>query len=294
MLQAQLKVVGGKHDGKLILLPKKFLVGRETDCHLRPNNDLVSRHHCVFTLDDYTLRLRDLGSTNGTFVNNEWIKSQVVLKAGDHVRIGKLEFEVVLQEVAGSAKPAALNAAALLGDSAMASESPAGKTMTEIKIPAPEELDRLTPPPQQGQKKVPDVVSGDTTVLTGQQLQPQQQQPVPAQLQYPPQAYPQYPGYYPQYPGYYPQYPGYGMPQQYPQQGYPQQYPQQGYPQQQAPQQNTATQSPGELPVQLPDPSATGAQPVAPTQPVTGSTAPKNNPAANIIQNFINRKPTQE
>ena len=63
MLQSVLKVVGGKHEGKTIPLMKKFIVGREEDCHLRPNSDLVSRHHCVFTMDDYTLRLRDLGST---------------------------------------------------------------------------------------------------------------------------------------------------------------------------------------------------------------------------------------
>ena len=59
MLQAELKVLGGKQAGKSIALGKKFLVGRESDCHLRPNSDMVSRHHCVFTLDDYTLRVRD-------------------------------------------------------------------------------------------------------------------------------------------------------------------------------------------------------------------------------------------
>ena len=67
MLQAELKILGGKHQGKAIpLSTKKFLVGREQDCQLRPNSDLVSRHHCVFSIDDYAVRLRDLGSTNGT------------------------------------------------------------------------------------------------------------------------------------------------------------------------------------------------------------------------------------
>ncbi len=43
MLHAVLKVVGGKQDGKLILLnTKKFLIGREQDCHLRPGSESVA------------------------------------------------------------------------------------------------------------------------------------------------------------------------------------------------------------------------------------------------------------
>ncbi len=101
MLQASLKVIGGKNDGKLIeFKSSKFLVGREQDCHLRPNSDLVSRHHCVFTLDDYTLRLRDLGSTNGTLVNGRRIRGEIVLTPGDVVKIGKLNLEVVIGQPA--------------------------------------------------------------------------------------------------------------------------------------------------------------------------------------------------
>src|SRR4029079_13238719 len=84
MLQVDLKVLEGRQQGKLIpLIVRQFLIGREQDCHLRPNSDLVSRHHCVFTIDDFTARLRDLGSTNGTYVNGERIQGQVVLKPGD-------------------------------------------------------------------------------------------------------------------------------------------------------------------------------------------------------------------
>jgi pSer/pThr/pTyr-binding forkhead associated (FHA) protein len=75
MLQAVLRVLSGRQNGAFIPLPVgKFLIGREEDCQLRPNSELVSRHHCVFTNDDFTLRLRDLGSTNGTFVNGERLR----------------------------------------------------------------------------------------------------------------------------------------------------------------------------------------------------------------------------
>ncbi|MFO1019315.1 MAG: FHA domain-containing protein [Planctomycetales bacterium] len=97
-MRAELKVVEGKHQGAVIPINrKKFLVGRESDCQLRPNSDLVSRHHCVFAVDEYGVRLRDLGSTNGTYVNNERISGQVALNDGDKVRIGKLVFQVSIR-----------------------------------------------------------------------------------------------------------------------------------------------------------------------------------------------------
>lgn len=107
MLQAELKVMEGKHQGKSVPLNvKQFLVGREADCHLRPNSDLVSRHHCVFLVDDFTVRVRDLGSTNGTYVNGERIQGQVVLQPGDSVHIGKLAFQLVVYQPAPVAVPA--------------------------------------------------------------------------------------------------------------------------------------------------------------------------------------------
>ena len=63
---------------------------------------MVSRHHCVFTLDDYTLRLRDLGSTNGTLLNEERLRGEAALKEGDRVQIGPLVFEIRISKVADS------------------------------------------------------------------------------------------------------------------------------------------------------------------------------------------------
>ena len=55
---------------------------------------LVSRVHCRFTLSDAgELRVEDLGSTNGTFVNGKKVV-QSPLKDGDKVSIGRVEFVV--------------------------------------------------------------------------------------------------------------------------------------------------------------------------------------------------------
>tara|TARA_R110002072_G_scaffold303141_1_gene495719 strand:+ start:34882 stop:36075 length:1194 start_codon:yes stop_codon:yes gene_type:complete len=99
MLHAVLKVVGGKQDGKLIPLnTKKFLIGREQDCHLRPSSESVSRHHCAITIDDYTVRVRDLGSSNGTSINGKRIIGVHEANPGDALQIGNLDFEIVFSK----------------------------------------------------------------------------------------------------------------------------------------------------------------------------------------------------
>ncbi len=68
-------------------------VGRSEECDLRIPLPEVSRKHAavIVTSDDVTLR--DLGSANGTYVNNQKITEQE-LAAGDHVVIGPVVFTV--------------------------------------------------------------------------------------------------------------------------------------------------------------------------------------------------------
>ena len=99
MLHAVLKVVGGTQDGKLIpLQTSKFLIGREQDCHLRPGSESVSRHHCAISVDDYTVRVRDLGSSNGTWINGKRIIGVQESQPGDRLRVGSLEFEILFSK----------------------------------------------------------------------------------------------------------------------------------------------------------------------------------------------------
>jgi pSer/pThr/pTyr-binding forkhead associated (FHA) protein len=55
---------------------------------------LVSRLHCRFTLADAGLKIEDLGSTNGTFVNGQKITGAQILAGGDRVKVGRVEFVV--------------------------------------------------------------------------------------------------------------------------------------------------------------------------------------------------------
>src|SRR6202167_5474596 len=90
LMDARLRVLSGPHAGETIAIRRgKLLIGRKEDCQLRPQSEFVSRHHCVLLLDEYTLRIRDLGSKNGTFVNGRRIGSgETILLHDELISIG--------------------------------------------------------------------------------------------------------------------------------------------------------------------------------------------------------------
>jgi pSer/pThr/pTyr-binding forkhead associated (FHA) protein len=73
----------------------EFVIGRAQDCHLQVPSRFVSRHHCELIVDecDQRVRVRDLGSQNGTFVN-EALVAECELKNGDRLRVACIPFEV--------------------------------------------------------------------------------------------------------------------------------------------------------------------------------------------------------
>src|SRR5262249_4859546 len=70
-----LTVVQGMQPGQRYVFDQRTIctIGRSDDCHLRlPKNFAhldVSRHHCLLNIDPPQVRVRDLGSRNGTYVN---------------------------------------------------------------------------------------------------------------------------------------------------------------------------------------------------------------------------------
>lgn len=104
-MQVKLKVLGGSHAGKEIKISlAKFFIGRGEDCHLRPQSDLISRHHCALIVENGAVIARDLKSRNGTLVNGEKIAGDMQLKAGDTLKVGPLEFEVMIDHTLGGTK----------------------------------------------------------------------------------------------------------------------------------------------------------------------------------------------
>jgi predicted component of type VI protein secretion system len=79
-------------------------VGRHDDCIIRIKSSQVSRRHCEFHDVDGRLTVRDLGSSNGTFVNGKRVLGQQVLKVGDELTVGTVTLRVATlgQPVAAS------------------------------------------------------------------------------------------------------------------------------------------------------------------------------------------------
>jgi pSer/pThr/pTyr-binding forkhead associated (FHA) protein len=109
-MQAFFTVISGPHHGQTFQVPRgKFIIGRETDCHLVLASNSVSRHHCVLLLDEYTLRIRDLASKNGTFLNRDQTRiGERILVHGDTVRVGDLVIRVELEPGTASTPAASL------------------------------------------------------------------------------------------------------------------------------------------------------------------------------------------
>lgn len=88
-------VLTGKHKGKKIILPdKEVLIGREETCFIRMTSAEVSRQHCSLTPTEKGLLIRDLGSQNGTIVNNVRIEVETLLQPGDLLQVGPIQFEL--------------------------------------------------------------------------------------------------------------------------------------------------------------------------------------------------------
>jgi hypothetical protein len=90
-MQVNLKVISGPYKGRIFSFTQHdtFLIGRNPEAHLcLPDDRFFSRNHCLLEINPPHSFLRDLGSTNGTFVNGQRVKD-AFLKNGDRVQGGE-------------------------------------------------------------------------------------------------------------------------------------------------------------------------------------------------------------
>ena len=67
------------------------VIGRREDCDLRIPLGEVSRKHCRIVRDGDSLKLEDLGSSNGTFLNGQRVQ-EAILSPGDTIQVGPVVF----------------------------------------------------------------------------------------------------------------------------------------------------------------------------------------------------------
>lgn len=90
-MQVNLKVLAGPYKGRIFSFTQhdSFLIGRSRDAHLYlPEDRYFSRNHCLLEINPPRSFLRDLNSTNGTFVNGRRV-AQATLSDGDRIQCGE-------------------------------------------------------------------------------------------------------------------------------------------------------------------------------------------------------------
>ncbi len=81
--------------GERVEIEDGVTIGRSRDCDLVLYDTYLSTRHAHLSNDEGDLSIEDLGSTNGTYVNQELVKGRVHLERGDVVQVGGVLFEVV-------------------------------------------------------------------------------------------------------------------------------------------------------------------------------------------------------
>tara|TARA_Y100001970_G_scaffold146117_1_gene179417 strand:+ start:7626 stop:8069 length:444 start_codon:yes stop_codon:yes gene_type:complete len=74
-------------------LEEEIYLGRDEECGITINDSFTSHRHARIFLEEDTLYLEDLTSTNGTFVNGEKIEKPHLLEQRDRIQIGNTVLE---------------------------------------------------------------------------------------------------------------------------------------------------------------------------------------------------------
>jgi pSer/pThr/pTyr-binding forkhead associated (FHA) protein len=143
-----LRFISGKYQGgEFPLRPnREIVIGRSSDLDMVLVEDMVSRKHAKIITDGRIVSIQDLGSTNGTFVNGEKVRS-MQLKDGDRILVGTSIIKLVANS--GDSRPPAASLSEIEARSKLqvtASRRVAPKSMSGNieEIPLPDLLQLLS------------------------------------------------------------------------------------------------------------------------------------------------------
>jgi len=84
---------------------EQITIGRSVDNTIRLSNASVSENHAIVTFQGSSIQIRDLGSTNGTYVKDQRIRGRVHLQFGESIAIGPYLIELHSPETDPNAFP---------------------------------------------------------------------------------------------------------------------------------------------------------------------------------------------
>jgi hypothetical protein len=115
----QLVVTKGRSTTQTLKVPVEGVttVGRQQGCQIRVASSQVSRKHCELFEKKGLLLVKDLNSSNGTYVDGKRVQGQQVLEHGNTLTIGGVSFRI--EQLGAAAAPAPAAAPAGPGDTAV-------------------------------------------------------------------------------------------------------------------------------------------------------------------------------
>ena len=81
------------------LTKQRVSIGRDKNCTIVINNNTVSKDHAILEFDeDFNCIIKDLNSSNGTYVNGQKLKTvPLKLRSGDKIKFGKYDIEYIFE-----------------------------------------------------------------------------------------------------------------------------------------------------------------------------------------------------
>lgn len=91
-----LVVIYGEELGRKFDLDEgKLTIGRSSKSDIQIDHDSVSRQHVRITVTEGQAHIEDVGSTNGTFLNDESLEGKVQLRNNDLIKVGRTVFKFI-------------------------------------------------------------------------------------------------------------------------------------------------------------------------------------------------------
>lgn len=134
----KIQAITGDLTGQEITIERDLLVGRHQTADLILQAAEISRKHAALLLKDQVLWVQDLGSSNGTFVNDARVTTEQLLKDGDIVQFASIKFSVLQPAVQVQLEPELV---ASVEESVEAIQPTAAVQMNEQGMPELKERD---------------------------------------------------------------------------------------------------------------------------------------------------------